>query len=415
MDSNGVKEAGLPHATGLTIMNTTIRTRIAKSRRGAIIVIIVAVLVMVFAFTAFTVDVGYITLTRGQLQNAADAAAKAAATELPAAIGLGPTLTSDEVVVVARQAAVDVAAANKAGDRNSIYSEGDRDVRLGRVTWDSASSSWNKAWGVTPYNMAEVTLRRNQSVTPDGQQNTAGDKPLPLFFAPVIGHEDANLSVTATAALIPGVGFRIRPGSGLTVGILPITLDEGSWDNLLAGSGPDNYSYDPNTGNITNGSDGILEVNLYPTGSNLLPPGNRGTVDLGSPNNSTADISRQILYGLNEFDLSFFPNGEIRTDQGPLYINGDTGLSAGIKDELEAIKGEPRLIPIFTEVSGPGNNAIYTVVKFVGIRILYVKLTGSPSQKAVVVQPAPYLAPTVIPGDITEETDAYFSPVSLIE
>jgi Flp pilus assembly protein TadG len=386
------------------------------TRRGAIIVLVVAILIMVFAFTAFTVDVGYITLTRGQLQNAADAAAKAAAMELPAAIGKGATLTVDEVEAVAGDAAVDVAAANRAGDRDAVYADSVRDVRFGRVTWDSASGAWQKEWDVTPYNMAKVTLRRNQALTEDGQANTAGDQPLPLFFAPVIGHKNANLSVSSTAALVPGVGFKIRPGSGLKVGILPIALDIGTWNNLLAGNAPDQYSFDPDNGNITPGSsDGIKEVNLYPTGSNLLPPGNRGTIDLGSPNNSTTDLNRQIMEGLNEFDLSFFPNGEIRTDQGPLYINGDTGLSAGIKEELDSIKGEPRMIPIFTEVSGPGNNATYTVVKFVGIRILYVKLTGSPSQKCVIVQPAPYMAPTVIPGEVTEETDSYFSPVSLIE
>ncbi|MGE3315221.1 MAG: pilus assembly protein TadG-related protein [Planctomycetaceae bacterium] len=388
----------------------------AGTRRGAVIVLVVAILIMVFAFTAFTVDVGYITLTRGQLQNAADAAAKAAAMELPAAIGKGATLTTDQVKVVAGGAAVEVAAANRAGDRDEVFADSVRDVQYGRVTWDSSSGTWQKEWDVTPFNMAKVTLRRNQSETEDGQANTAGDQPLPLFFAPVIGHKNANLSVSSTAALVPGVGFKIRPGSGLKVGILPIALDIGTWNNLLAGNGNDQYNFNPDTGEITpNSSDGIKELNLYPTGSNLLPPGNRGTVDLGSPNNSTADLNRQILEGLNEFDLSFFPNGEIRTDNGPLYINGDTGLSAGIKEELDAIKGEPRLIPIFTEVSGPGNNATYTVVKFVGIRILYVKLTGSPSQKCVIVQPAPYMAPTVIPGEVTEEVDSYFSPVSLIE
>ena len=61
---------------------------------------------------------------------------------------------------------------------------------------------------------------------------------------------------------------------------------------------------------------------------------NIGTVDIGSPNNSTADLVRQIRYGLNDFDMSFFPNREIRFDKGPITLNGDTGLSAGIKDDL---------------------------------------------------------------------------------
>jgi len=160
---------------------------------------------------------------------------------------------------------------------------------LGRAVWNAESGTWQKTWGATPYNMARVTLRRNQAETEDGLANTAGDRPLPLFFAPVIGHKNASLAVSATAALIPGVGFKILPGSDLKVGILPITLDEGTWNNMLAGAAPDNYSYDAETGAISNSSDGIKEVNLYPSGSNLLPPGNRGTVDFGSPNNSTAD------------------------------------------------------------------------------------------------------------------------------
>jgi hypothetical protein len=75
-------------------------------------------------------------------------------------------------------------------------------------------------------------------------------------------------------------------------------------------------------------------------------------------------------------------------DDGTLLLNGDTGLSAGIKDELEAIKGHPRAIPIFSQVSGPGNNAMYTVVGFVGIRIMNVQLTGKMSTKNLIVQPA---------------------------
>jgi len=37
---------------------------------------------------------------------------------------------------------------------------------------------------------------------------------------------------------------------------------------------------------------------------------------------------------------------------------------------------------------GPENNASYTIVKFVGVRITYVKLTGSMSNKQVIIQPA---------------------------
>lgn len=384
---------------------------IKHGRRGNILVLSAAVLVSVIAFTAFTVDIGYITLTKAQLQSAADAASLSAAMELQAGLSLGPTLSTEALEALARQSGVNIAAQNRAADVDSVYADGERDIRLGRFEWDAVSGSWQRTWGIPPYNMAEVMLLRGEELNGEGLPNTGGDRPLPLFFAPVIGHQTADVTVRATAALLPGVGFRLVSGSPQTAGVLPITLDESTWNDLLAGIAPDEYSYNPDTGQITPGADGILEANLYPIGSSLLPPGNRGTVDLGSPDNSTNDLKRQILDGLNDDDLSFF-GGELRTDLGPISVNGDTGLSAGIKTQLEAIKGLPRAIPIFTEVSGPGNNATYTIVKFVGIRILDVKLTGG--TKYVIVQSAPVVDSTVIPGEVAFTTDAIFSTPKLI-
>jgi len=394
------------------------RTKSRGSRKGNILVLSAAFFVVIMAFTAFTVDVGYIALTKAELKNAADAAALAAAAELPAGFGAGAELNLAEVDAIARQAAVDVAGANPAGDLSSVYADGDRDVRFGQIQWDSDSQSWQKTWGVAPYNLVEVSPRRNEEFEdPEVEEpvpNSGGDRPLNLFFAPVIGHTKAGLAVSSSAGMLPGAGFRIRSGSGMTVGVLPIALDDPTWNGVLVGIGPDEWTYDPDTGAITPGPDGIVEANLYPHGSAIMPPGNRGTVDLGSSNNSTNDIKRQILYGLNEYDLSFF-GGELRFDQGPLYINGDTGLSAAIKDELNQIKGQPRAIPIFTAVSGPGNNATYTITKFVGIRILDVQLTGSPSKKHVTVQPAPYVDATVVPGDVTISEDTIFTQPVLVQ
>jgi hypothetical protein len=359
-------------------------------RRGSIVVMAAALLVAIFAFTSFTVDVGLITVTKSQLETAADAGSLAASIELHQGLGPSPEMTPDEVAMVARQAAVDVAALHRSGDLASAHVDANRDVRFGQVHWDASTNTWVKQWGLAPYNMVEVSVLRHEA-------GGSGDGPLPLFFGPVIGHNTANVSARTTTAIVPGSGFRVEPGSGRTVGALPITLDLDTWDRLVAdneaGSSTefsDNYSVDPITGQVSNGPDGVFEVNFYPHGSVELPPGNRGTVDLGSPNNSTADLKRQILYGLNEFDLSYFGGSINPTFADPLSVNGDTGLSAGIKDQLEAIKGQPRAIPLFIDVPvGNGNNAYYTVVKFVGIRIMHVKLTGNP--KEVIIQPAPFV------------------------
>ncbi len=267
-----------------------------------------------------------------------------------------------------------------------------------------------------------MTLRRDQATDADGNTNTGGDRPLSLFFAPVIGHDSAGVGSDSAAALVAGSGFRIASGGGQTAGLLPIALDEDTWNALVAdqtngtsGQFSDTYAYNDDTGAITVTSDGMFEVNLYPEGTTVLPPGNRGTVDVGSPSNATADLTRQILYGLYADDLSYFPNGEIKASYAePLILNGDTGISAGMKDELEAIIGDPRAIPIFTEVNGPGNNAMYTIVKFVGIRVMKVKLTGNP--KYVMVQMAPFSDETVTwDGTETVEDSYIFSAPTLIQ
>ncbi len=384
-----------------------------RSRHGNILVLAAFFMIAMMGFTAFVVDVGYITLTKAQLQNAADSGALGAALELPDGIGGGALKTASEVDTASRDVAVNMAGSHAGGGLAAISADAQQDVRVGHVEWDADSGSWVKTWGTAPYNLVEVALHR------DGDN---ADGPLDLFFAPVIGHNNANVDVVAAVAIMNGNGFRVEAGSTESTGILPIAVDWDTWVAFINATTPgglftDDYYYHEDSGAVSAGSDGILEMNMYPNGTVDLPPGNRGTVDLGSPNNSTSDISRQILHGLNDFDFSFFPNNEIKASwANPLILNGDTGLSAGIKDELAAIIGQPRAIPIFSEVGGGnGNNADYTIVKFVGIRIVNVKLTGNPNQKRVMIQQAPYTGPHITRSYESFQTDEIMAAPFLIE
>jgi hypothetical protein len=188
-----------------------------------------------------------------------------------------------------------------------------------------------------------------------------------------------------------------------------------SWNDLLAGavSTGDNYEYDESSG-VSSGSDNILELNLYPgAGVSQLPPGNFGTVDIGSSNNSTAVLSRQIRYGVTEADLAFH-GGELSLgSSGSFQLNGDTGLSAAIKSDLEAIIGEPRTILLFNTVTGNGNNSMYTIVGFAGIRVLNVKLTGSMSSKEVIIQPAYVVDDSAMTGPGSGSSYFVMKPVFL--
>ena len=102
-------------------------------RRGSVLLLSAVMLVSVLAFVAFTVDVGYIALTKSQLQASADAAVLASTAELGAGLSSGPTMSPDQVSLEGREAAVIVAGENRAGDVTSVYADGMRDVRLGPV------------------------------------------------------------------------------------------------------------------------------------------------------------------------------------------------------------------------------------------------------------------------------------------
>lgn len=423
-----------------------------EKRKGGVLVLAAGLLVLIFAFAAFTVDLGLISVTKGQMQNAADASAHSAAMELQHSFGAGAPMTNADARVSAESMAAHIASEHRSGNLGTTPFDAEHDIRFGRRAWDPVDAKWDIVWDTTPYNVTEVRLRRSR------ENNTS----LPMSFAQLLGSDDAEVKAISTAAIMPGVGFGPPAGNpndsddtSHTVELFPFTVDLGTWDAFMTAyttgtwahvgsskgymfcsmqnngnsqkdddsssgdsgsSGPvfvDKLHYNPDTGQVEQRPDGIPELNIYPDLNSGLPPGNRGTVDLGAPNNSTKDLKRQIVHGLNAYDFSFFPNG-IRLDQGPLYLNGDTGISAGIQSSLSQIIGELRAIPIFISVSGPGNNAQYLIVKFVGIRVMAAKLSGGPNKRYLYVEPAPFFSPQVIRGDTQFSSDSIMTAPIII-
>ena len=374
-----------------------------STRRGIVAVITALFLVLLLAVLAFSLDLGVVFVAQGELQRSADAAALSAAWELAEAAVEDSvrTVSRDERIERAREEAERVAALNTVlGISPGLLST---DVEVGEYTDLEEGGYFNTA-SLTP-NAVRVTVRRSSEI------NGA----VPFFFARALGRQNIDQQLTATAAIATQIrGFRIRtPGENLA--ILPITLDEPSWDAMMAGAGSDDYSFDKSTNTVVAGHDGRREINLYPQGTGS--PGNRGTVDIGSSNNSTSDISRQILSGVTQEDLDYIGGSLELNENGELELNGDTGISAGVKDELASIIGKPRMIPLFRSVRGPGNNAIYTIVRFVGVRIMNVKLTGPMNKKNVMIQPAEIVSRGIIPATETtgEPTSTFVtSPAWLI-
>jgi hypothetical protein len=252
-------------------------------------------------------------------------------------------------------------------------------------------------------NAVRVQLRRQAEVNGEVQ----------LFFSKLLGRESQALQTTATAAMVSEItGFHLPGLNHSNLQILPIALDLETWQNVISGQTTDNFQCSGTS--VSSGSDGLFECNLYPQGTGS--PGNRGTVDIGSSNNSTADIRRQIIHGISRQDMIDLGKPLQFDTSGELLLNGDTGISAAIKDDLADIIGQKRIIPIFTSVSGNGNTAWYTIVRFEGVRILEVKLTGPMKQKRLIVQPAPMIARgSIVKQNAPQRSSTLFTPVMLVD
>lgn len=394
-------------------MTTSLTTTNERSRRRGVTFALLAIsMITLLGVASLTVDVGLMFRARNEAQISADAAAMAAAWRLMDQNRLKGSADVAMVTQAARQAAIEYAAENAiindppVLDANSGNSTSG-DIVIGRMTNPSDGSETMDFGDPSRFNAVHILLHRDE----------VRNGPIGLAFASILGQIDAEISASATAAFYDGViGWSVNDTTG-NAGLLPLALHVDAWNALLAGTltSGDNYNYNSSSGNVTGGGDGILELNLYPgSGTGQLPPGNFGTVDIGSPNNSTSVIANQILYGLTEADLAYHGGTLELGSDGTLVLNGDTGLSAQLKDPLSQIIGKPRAIPIFNQVAGSGENAMFTVVGFVGVRVLYVKLTGSMNSKKVVIQPAYLLDDSVIVGENNGQSSFVFKPVQLI-
>jgi Flp pilus assembly protein TadG len=393
--------------TGNTPMKRAQRN-LKRQRKGAIAVLTAILSIVLVGMVAFSVDLGYVLSAKEELQRSADAAALAACWEYGQKLAAGNS--SSAATSSARTTAANYAALNRVtGSAMSVGSNSSNDP-TGDIVFGYISDFYNSQSPLqtnSANGVNAVRVRLHKSASMNGE--------VPYFFARVFGLEGQSLDSEAVAGIIRDVrGFQI-PSDGGNLDILPYALDLGTWNNLVNGNSSDNFRWNATTKQVQTGSDGWVEVNLFPQGTGS--PGNRGTVDIGGSNNSTSDIARQIVHGISPDDMTAFQatGRQLEFDaSGKLYLNGDTGISAGVKDELTSIIGQPRIIPIFEQVSGNGNNAEYTIVKWQGIRICAVKLTGAMSQKHVTIQVAPVLSKGVVPSTTTGTSSYVYSPVVLV-
>ena len=161
-------------------------------RRGVVSVFAAFLVVIIFAFVAFSIDTSRIAATQNNMQNAVDAAALAAAQEVNYAIqeaaanGSTASLDVNSIAVnAARTMAQQVAAAN------GVYVNANSDLMFGKRGYNNGV--WTIQWNVAPYNVIKVTARRNQDDV------SASDGKFPLTFGWAVGKPSVTITTSATA------------------------------------------------------------------------------------------------------------------------------------------------------------------------------------------------------------------------
>jgi len=166
-----------------------------QQERGAVAVTVAIMLIVLVGFTALSIDIGYLMVTRNELQNVADAAALAASRKLGNTYqgmdydeqqsydcSSSPDLTCDDIIAVAQQVGLE----NQAGQTNiSILAD---DVYIGH--WVAGNTPPFTEGNDQP-DAVRVIARRD----------SVAKNPITTFLAGVLGVDTVDVSAQATAAL----------------------------------------------------------------------------------------------------------------------------------------------------------------------------------------------------------------------
>ncbi len=311
-----------------------------RQPKGAIVVIVAIFLPAIIAMLALAIDCGILLRQRANLQRAADAAALAGVRDLI------PDSDGNQDFVAVRDAVKEYAANNvKDIDNFTVL---DADIEIGRYDPETIYSELT-ILNTGVFDTVRVTLRRDDSA----------NSPVTLFFAGIFGILDSD--VTATAAAVLQKASIMEPGAG----VLPFTVPQNEW-----------HASDPGATWSIYGDGKLQDGN----GNNV--PGNWGTCDIGIESNSTADLSNQILDGLRQTDLDALygagriPQNTYIDGSQSCYMNGETGLSAGMKAAVQAVYGQRRLIPLIDSFSNQGGNLEYHVVGWAVCKVGDSSFTG---------------------------------------
>ncbi len=272
------------------------------NEKGATIVLVAILLVVIMGIAALAIDIGNLASTKGELQRLADGAALAGAGEL-GQLYLDPTETCEAAWVNdIHTKASEVATQNVAAAKSiSLQSS---DVVLGCWNSDNVFTAFGEGdcncSSSPPPNAVQVTAHR------DSEANT----PVDTFFAGVLGPDTVGLWADAVAALS---GPSEAEGVPIPVGISKAWYDEDRW----AAEGKD-FCGQP--------------IRFYPTGD--LDGCAGWNVFDSWPSNAAKLADLLECLALPESDPDYCPPATLTTGDNLVYTGGTV---ASAFDEMKAL------------------------------------------------------------------------------
>jgi Flp pilus assembly protein TadG len=359
-------------------------------RRGTVAPLSALLVAFLVGMVAFAVDIGWIVLTRSDLQNAADSAALAGVKPLMDGYVLynlpganQPAVLTSALASASANAKL-YASYNAAGGVKSLTLN-DSDIEFGFT--DGNGNYTPMAFPPLQYpNTIKVTMRR------DSQANGT----LGLYFGPIFGMRSTNVLASAAATMYGGTvdSFSMNPNYNL--GMLPLTYDVNHWNNFLkTGLDPD--------GNLTL-YNGNAALQVYPS---IKAPGNFGQLSLDDAHIGDSTEVTWVNNGMSAADLAGLTSNKLvplsAHDPTKWDWIGDTGMKQSLVSAINAQAGKSYLIPLFTPLdsgvpdpstysagTGQGKNYFYNIVAFASVTIVPA------NNGTVVVQPCATINPNYV-------------------
>ncbi len=171
-----------------------IRSAVLSKSQGSVLVMAALLLTVFLGIAALSIDIGYLSTTKNELQNTADAAALAGAgylgniyIGLPEAQQGTYTFTKTDIEAVVQA----VAEKNRASGVDIVIDSAD--IVVGQ--WDESTTS-----------IAPVTLTQADAVYVKARRDNTANSPIGTFFAGIFGIDSMSISAEAVASLSgPGV------------------------------------------------------------------------------------------------------------------------------------------------------------------------------------------------------------------